>query len=250
MFGSEEYNEFVGAFNDVFGFFVNGENAALVPDPDNPGETLPAAINNINNGRPGVEPTNPHLYVNNDPFHSDSTGDPVPEEELADTEMDGFTVPLSIEADVILGETNTMKLAIADAVDHICDSWVLIEAGSPTTEPPASPEPVELPDAISAKAWYDLDGDIVHDDEPEIVSGSLRQVLAELSNGIRLDPDPTMESDAVTECFQPSNTHYIAFKWHLPTTVGNEVQGESVEFDLSFYTEQCRHNVEPEGPPS
>ena len=49
-------------------------------------------------------------------------------------------------------------------------------------------------------------------------------------------------------CFQPSNTRFIGFEWCLPTTVGNEVQGDSLSFDLSFYTEQCRHNPTPENP--
>ena len=49
-------------------------------------------------------------------------------------------------------------------------------------------------------------------------------------------------------CFQPSNTSFIGFEWCLPTTVGNEVQGDSLSFDLSFYTEQCRHNPDPENP--
>ncbi|WP_418283813.1 SipW-dependent-type signal peptide-containing protein [Halorubrum sp. DTA46] len=49
-------------------------------------------------------------------------------------------------------------------------------------------------------------------------------------------------------CFQPSNTSFIGFEWCLPTTVGNEVQGDSLSFDLSFYTEQCRHNADPENP--
>ena len=49
-------------------------------------------------------------------------------------------------------------------------------------------------------------------------------------------------------CFQPSNTQFIAFEWTLPTFVGNEVQGDSVSFDLSFYTEQCRHNPDPTNP--
>ncbi|AUX09704.1 von Willebrand factor type A [Halalkaliarchaeum desulfuricum] len=49
-------------------------------------------------------------------------------------------------------------------------------------------------------------------------------------------------------CFEPSNTRFIGFEWCLPTSVGNEVQGDSVSFDLSFYTEQCRHNPDPVNP--
>jgi hypothetical protein len=37
-------------------------------------------------------------------------------------------------------------------------------------------------------------------------------------------------------------THYIGFGWWLPEEDGNEVQGDSVSFDLGFYTEQCRNN--------
>ena len=56
VFGSEEYNEYVNSvFNDVFAFFLtgqnpfgpayNGTNIALIP-----GTTTPVAINNVNNG--------------------------------------------------------------------------------------------------------------------------------------------------------------------------------------------------------
>jgi len=43
-------------------------------------------------------------------------------------------------------------------------------------------------------------------------------------------------------CFPNSTTAYIGFEWWVPTDVGNEIQGDSVSFDLGFYTEQCRHN--------
>lgn len=145
VFGSEEYNEYVGsAFNDVFAFFVNGENAALVPDPDNPDETLPAAINNINHGYGTFDPVNPELYINNDPFHGDNVVyDPLDVDEAPyNTEMDGFTVVLDVEAEVDPDSVNTMKLAIADTADAILDSWVLIEGGSLATSPPdEDPEP-------------------------------------------------------------------------------------------------------------
>jgi Ca-activated chloride channel family protein len=31
----------------------------------------------------------------------------------------------------------------------------------------------------------------------------------------------------------------------VPTDVGNEIQSDSVAFDLGFYTEQCRNNDNP-----
>jgi hypothetical protein len=131
VFASEEYNEFVGSqYNDVFAFFVNGENCALVPDPANPGQFLPVSINTVNNGQPGVSPVNSHLYINNDPFDPDSTGETVPTEDLLDTEFDGLTRVLSCSAEVNPGEPNSMKLAIADTADEIYDSAVFIQAGS------------------------------------------------------------------------------------------------------------------------
>ena len=53
-----------------------------------------------------------------------------------------------------------------------------------------------------------------------------------------------MDTDS-RECFPNSTTAYVGFEWWLPADVGNEVQGDSVSFDLGFYTEQCRHNENP-----
>ncbi|MBX0324335.1 SipW-dependent-type signal peptide-containing protein [Halomicroarcula sp. F13] len=43
-------------------------------------------------------------------------------------------------------------------------------------------------------------------------------------------------------CLVNSTTVYVGFEWWLPINHGNEVQTDSVSFDLGFYTEQCRHN--------
>ena len=144
VFGSDEYNQWVGSeFNDVFAFWVNDENCAVVADPEDPGETLPVSINTINHGweARGFDPVNPDLYINNDPHNGDGViQDPLDVDDAPfDTEMDGFTVPLVCEADVDADETNTMRMGIADTSDALLDSWVLIEAGSLTITPP---EPV------------------------------------------------------------------------------------------------------------
>jgi uncharacterized repeat protein (TIGR01451 family) len=114
VFGSEEYLEYVGSsFNDVFAFFVNGTNYALLPNDD------VVSINNVN------LLVNSGYYVDNDPRIS-------PDAAL-DTEMDGFTTVLTFLAPVVSGETNHLKIAVGDTFDAKYDSTVLIEAGSLTS---------------------------------------------------------------------------------------------------------------------
>lgn len=115
-FTSEEYNEFANSpFNNVFGFYVNGINYALLPD----GITV-VSINNVNGGNPlGTNAHNPQFFRNNVA--------PVPPIQI---EADGLTVILTFRAPVIPGVVNHMKLAIADTGDHILDSWAFLEQAS------------------------------------------------------------------------------------------------------------------------
>lgn len=64
VFGSEEYPEFVGSYNDAFGFFITGPNGSCSGTPYNntnvatlPGGT-PVSINNVNAS------SNSSYYVN------------------------------------------------------------------------------------------------------------------------------------------------------------------------------------------
>lgn len=134
VFGSEEYNEFIGQFNDVFGFFVNGVNKALIP-----GTSTPVSINNINCGfsAPGTTPPGPgthcNLFVNNDP-------------PTHNTQLDGYTTILTFTASVNPNVPNTLKIAIADTSDGELDSAVFIAGGSLSVcggegQPPCAPPP-------------------------------------------------------------------------------------------------------------
>ncbi len=116
VFGSEEYPEWVGsAFNDVFGFFIDGP----IPDTGNynafnialiPGTNIPITINNVNSG------SYSEYYVDN------SGG--------ATIQYDGFTTLLTLWALVIPDETYHFTIGVADAGDGIYDSGVLIEGTS------------------------------------------------------------------------------------------------------------------------
>ncbi len=132
VFASEEYAEYANTqFNDVFAFFINGVNYALIP-----GTSIPVSINTVNNGnpQPGQDPT-PH----NASFYRANVS--------YDTQMDGLTTRLTLQADVIRGQTNHIKLAIADVADHVYDSAVFIKAGSLVAKP-ADLDQDGIPDTV------------------------------------------------------------------------------------------------------
>jgi hypothetical protein len=56
-----------------------------------------------------------------------------------------------------------------------------------------------------------------------------------------LEDDPSVDRP----CFSASDTQCFGFAWWVPIDVGNEIQGDSVEFDLAFLAEQCRNNDDP-----
>jgi hypothetical protein len=45
--------------------------------------------------------------------------------------------------------------------------------------------------------------------------------------------------------FDASSTQCFGLAWWVPEDVGNEIQGDSVSFDLGFYAEQARNNDSP-----
>jgi hypothetical protein len=128
VFGSEEYfhkkkkeEEVVdeealnrGAYPDVLGFFLNGQNIAFVPDEN--GGVAPVSIEDVNEKR------NTQYFVNNkSKVNSTSL--------YSTIEADGFTSKLTAQGAAKPG-WNVVKLAIGDVGDGNIDSWVLLEAGT------------------------------------------------------------------------------------------------------------------------
>lgn len=106
VFSSEEYPEYAGSiYNDVVGIWVNGVEAEMAVGD---GTT---SVSNVNNA------SNQNLYV-------DNTGDDY------NTEMDGFTVTMTVKMTVIPDQVNTIRIGIADVGDSSYDSTLLIAAES------------------------------------------------------------------------------------------------------------------------
>ena len=125
VFASEEYIDYINSiFNDVFGFFVDGVNVALVP-----GTSDPITINTVNSS------TNAGFYRNN---VDNNNGIPNLGLDLA---FDGLTTVITAQALGLGAGVHTMKFAVADTADGILDAGVFLQAGSFSNEPPPKPVP-------------------------------------------------------------------------------------------------------------
>lgn len=126
VFASEDYNDVVnsGFPTDVFGVFVNGVNQALLP-----GTQLAISASTVNCGGPTSGPASGmggtcSLYRDNAPFF-----------DAIDTELDGMTVVMNLQMTVNPGQVNTLSIGIADTLDTMGDSAVLLAAGSVAAVP-------------------------------------------------------------------------------------------------------------------
>lgn len=109
VFASEEYPEFSNSiYNDAVGVWLNGTPASMTVGD---GSTSVGNVNQIDN-------------IN---LYNDNTGD------AFFTEMDGFTVTLTLTMTVIPGVVNSIRIGIADVVDSSYDSNLLIAANSAQT---------------------------------------------------------------------------------------------------------------------
>ncbi|GAB7092984.1 hypothetical protein JCM30237_01360 [Halolamina litorea] len=96
-----------------------------------------------------------------------------------------------------------------------------------------APDPADLDTVYSEIAQVVLEG------EQKIASGTMAEVFELLAEGIDLDGDRQEEG---IQCYPGATTQCIGFEWELPAEVGNQVQTDSLAFDIGFEAEQCRHN--------
>ncbi|MBM1689604.1 Hint domain-containing protein [Sulfitobacter geojensis] len=120
IFSSEEYPEFENSiYQDFVGVWVNG---SLVPMDVGNGDVDPGNVNTTNNI---------NMYVNN-------------QNDDFNTEMDGFTITLTLTMNVNAGETNSIRIAIADVSDTNYDSNLLIAGDSIQTDLVALSDNIDL----------------------------------------------------------------------------------------------------------
>lgn len=126
IMASEEYNQnFECTFSDAFAFILTdqttgvSENLAVLP-----GTTTPIQVTNIRAEVPG------QCDAVNEEFFGQYNFLPFNDENTSPTNMNGQTVELTATSDVVIGNTYTIKLVVADSQDTAFNMAVFIEAGS------------------------------------------------------------------------------------------------------------------------
>jgi hypothetical protein len=110
VFSSEEYPEFQNSvYQDFVGVWVNGTQVDLVVGN---GDADPGNVNSTNNE---------NLFVDNT-------------SSQFNTEMDGFTVTMTLTMPVNTGVVNSIRIGVADVVDSSYDSNLLIAGNSVQTD--------------------------------------------------------------------------------------------------------------------
>ncbi len=120
VFASDEYPEWVNSiYNDIVGVWSNGTPVDLVVGN---GDTDPGNVN----------------ATNTQNLYNDNTG------SAYNTEMDGFTVTLTLTIPVNPGVVNSLRIGIADAGDSSYDSNLLIAGNSLQTVVAANDDTTHL----------------------------------------------------------------------------------------------------------
>lgn len=120
IFSSEEYPEFQNSiYQDFVGVWING---TLVPMDVGNGDVDPGNVNTTNNI---------NMYVDN-------------QNDDYNTEMDGFTITMTLSMAVNPGVVNSMRIAIADVSDSNYDSNLLIAGDSVQTSIVAMSDDIDL----------------------------------------------------------------------------------------------------------
>lgn len=157
----------------------------------------------------------------------------VESEDLPDEGTETYTTPYG-DIQITTSDTGTITSWETDATpdgelddeDGFCVSKVIVKGGQPS--------------AGSANIYsYDADSDGSSGDEGMFTTPS-EQDISNVKFCVDLREQPN--GDGGRECYENSTTQYVGFSWWLPVDHANEIQTDSVEFDIGFYTEQCRHN--------
>jgi hypothetical protein len=201
IFASDEYPEFANSvYQDFVGVWVNGVQATLAIGN---GDADPGNVNSTNNE---------NLYF-------DNTSDDY------NTEMDGFTVTMTLTMTVVPFVTNSIRIGIADVSDSSYDSNLLIAADSVQTALIANADSYSVnPDGSKTVNLMANDVNtgggtvtITHINGTAVTAGS----IVTLATGQQIQ----LNADGTTTIIGDGNTEDVSFTYTIENAAGNTDTG-------------------------
>lgn len=209
VFSSDEYPEYASSvFNDVVGVWINGVHVPISVT------SSPAAVTQINANE------NQNLFV-------DNMGDDY------NTEMDGFTVSMTLTIPVNVGVENTIQIGIADTSDSFYDSNLLVAADSIQTDLIAIQDDITIGIGGTKNLAIlnnDMNGttgtlEVTHINGVPVVAGD--QITLPTGQVVTLMPDGTF--DIMTDLDEEK----VSFTYGVQSVDG---LGNALENDIGFVT--------------
>ncbi|MCF2905890.1 choice-of-anchor L domain-containing protein [Octadecabacter sp. CECT 8868] len=209
VFSSDEYPEYTNSiYNDAVGVWING-NLVPLAITDN-GTT----INSIN-------------QTNNINLYNDNTSDQF------NTEMDGFTLTMTLTIPVNAGVVNSIRIGIADVADSSYDSNLLIAANSIQTELVAEQDYVTMQDSVT-KTVDILDNDI-NNTSGTLTITHINGVAVTAGQTVTLATGQTvlLNADGTVDITTDSDFETSSFTYEVES---KDTSGNVLETDVGFVT--------------
>ena len=209
VFSSDEYPEYTNSiYNDAVGVWING---SLVPLAITDNGTT---INSINQN-------------NNINLYNDNTSDQF------NTEMDGFTLTMTLTIPVNAGVVNSIRIGIADVGDSNYDSNLLIAADSVQTQLIASQDLVTMQDSTT-KTVDVLDND-VNNTTGSLTITHINGIAVSVGQTVTLATGQTvtLNADGTLDIATDSDFETSSFTYEVEST---DSSGNVLETDVGFVT--------------
>ena len=168
-----------------------------------------------------------------------------------DSSTDSYTISFSDEG-IESGDEVVIAVHAAQSDGETCwagstsgtwNNWGLYLVHTVCTD--AETETVErsLADCIYVTLFWDDNHNCVPDNSEQIIYRDIS--LRDLANNVAKDTGGLMPNWSLDISNSPK---WVSAYWYMPASVGNEIQGDSVDLNWCVYAEQTRHNDDPESP--
>ncbi|MEL6957526.1 MAG: Hint domain-containing protein [Pseudomonadota bacterium] len=209
VFSSDEYPEYSNSiYNDTVGVWINGVNVPLA----------------VGDGSTAVQSVNQNNNIN---LYNDNTQDQY------NTEMDGFTITMTLTIPITPGGLNSIRIGIADTADSNYDSNLLIAADSVQAMLVADQDYVTMREGVTKTV--DILGNDVNNTTGSLVITHINGIEVNGTDPITLPTGQivVVNPDGTIDITTDADFEVSSFTYQIDAVDSN---GDVLETDVGFVT--------------